>query len=160
LILTAVGLFDPGPRERDAGTRPADQAFDYLNRSGRIEFARVRTRAQFGACSLSKDIGRCVMQKLCKAIVFSSLVFAFTPNVGFAQTFEPGVDRPGADFSNFNIPGRGPHTCQSACLQNGDCRAWTYVRAGFQGPVARCWLKSGVPEAQGNPCCVSGIVPR
>ncbi|MGO9004276.1 MAG: PAN domain-containing protein [Beijerinckiaceae bacterium] len=84
----------------------------------------------------------------------------FTANVGFAQTFEPGVDRPGADFSNFDIPGRGPHTCQSACFRNGDCLAWTYVRAGFQGPFARCWLKSGVPGARGNSCCVSGIMPR
>jgi hypothetical protein len=100
------------------------------------------------------------MRKLCKAIVFSFFAFALTPNPGFAQTFEPGVDRPGADFSNFDIPGRGPRACQAACLQNRGCVAWTYVRAGFQGPVARCWLKSDAPGAQGNPCCVSGVVPR
>jgi hypothetical protein len=98
------------------------------------------------------------MKILCKAIVFSCFVLA--PTFAFAQTFEPGVDRPGSDFSNFDIPGRGPHTCQSACGQNGGCVAWTYVRAGFQGPVARCWLKSSVPEARGNSCCVSGIMPR
>jgi hypothetical protein len=100
------------------------------------------------------------MGTLCRAIVLSLVAFAFTPNGGFAQTFEPGVDRPGGDFTNFDIPGRGPHACEAACFENGDCRAWTYVRAGYQGPVARCWLKSYVPGAQGNPCCVSGVAPR
>lgn len=77
------------------------------------------------------------MRKLHTALLLSSLVLGLAPNAGLAQTFERGVDRPGADFSNFDIPGRGPHACQSACFQNGACRAWTYVRAGFQGPVAR-----------------------
>ncbi|MGP0058425.1 MAG: PAN domain-containing protein [Beijerinckiaceae bacterium] len=97
------------------------------------------------------------MQKLCQAIVLSSFVLAFAPNVSFAQTFEPGVDRPGADFRNFDIPGRGPRACQSACFEHGSCVAWTYVRAGYQGPFARCWLKSDVPGARDNPCCVSGV---
>lgn len=96
------------------------------------------------------------MGTLCRAIVFSLVAFVFAPNAGLAQTFEPGVDRPGGDFINFDIPGRGPH----ACFENWHCRAWTYVRAGYQGPVARCWLKSYPPGAQGNPCCVSGVAPR
>lgn len=98
------------------------------------------------------------MKILCKAIVFSYLALA--PDIGLAQTFEPGVDRPGSDISSFDVPGHDPHTCQSACSQNGGCVAWTYVSAGIQGPVARCWLKSAVPDARGNPCCVSGTMPR
>jgi hypothetical protein len=80
--------------------------------------------------------------------------------MGLAQTFEPGVDRRGSDFSDFDLPGQGPHTCQSACRQSGGCVAWTYVRAGFQGAFARCWLKSAVPDAQANAFCVSGTMPR
>ena len=91
------------------------------------------------------------MPKLLWSVALLSVALSVAPNVASGQTFEPGVDRPGADFSNFDIPGRGPHTCQSACFQNGGCRAWTYVRAGFQGPVARCWLKSDVPGHKAIP---------
>ena len=100
------------------------------------------------------------MPKILQASVISSLVLATMPTLSVGQTFEPGVDRPGSDFANFDIPGRGPHTCQSACIQNADCRAWAYGRVGYHGPVAHCWLKFRVPEARGDSCCVSGIVPR
>ncbi|MFI5014170.1 MAG: PAN domain-containing protein [Hyphomicrobiales bacterium] len=77
--------------------------------------------------------------------------------ISAAQTFERGVDRPGADYTSFDLRG-GPRACQAACGRDGQCAAWTYVRAGFQGPLPRCWLKGSVPPATGNGCCVSGIM--
>ncbi|MCB9997387.1 MAG: PAN domain-containing protein [Methylobacteriaceae bacterium] len=73
------------------------------------------------------------------------------------STYEINVDRPGADYSNFAIRG-GPRACQLACADDGDCRAWTYVRRGYQGRSARCWLKSDIPGSVPSPCCVSGVV--
>lgn len=89
-------------------------------------------------------------------IVSASL--SLISSVVWAQTFERGVDRPGFDFRNFDIDGPA-RACQAACGRRDQCRAWTYVRAGFQGPAPRCWLKFRVPPATGNECCVSGIMP-
>jgi len=47
--------------------------------------------------------------------------------------------------------------CQQACNADVRCQAYTYVRAGVQGPQARCWLKSAVPPGRPDNCCVSGI---
>jgi hypothetical protein len=78
-----------------------------------------------------------------------------------SSTFERNVDRLGSDYRNVDLqPGTPPEACQSACLGDPSCRAWTFVRPGVQGPYARCWLKGAVPQAQGNPCCTSGVVRR
>jgi hypothetical protein len=74
-----------------------------------------------------------------------------------AQTFERNVDRPGGDYTSFDLRG-GPRACQAACGRDGQCAAWTFVRAGVQGPLPRCWLKGSVPPPTGNDCCVSGIM--
>ncbi|TIS54664.1 MAG: hypothetical protein E5W93_14520, partial [Mesorhizobium sp.] len=74
------------------------------------------------------------------------------------STAETGVDRPGHDYDRFDleatIAGFGP--CKSACESDANCKAWTYVKAGVQGPKAICWLKSAVPPPSPNGCCVSG----
>jgi len=70
---------------------------------------------------------------------------------------EWNIDRPGSDFSNFNLPNANPQLCRSKCAGNPKCKAWTYVRPHTtQGPNPRCWLKHSVPAASKNSCCVSG----
>ncbi len=71
------------------------------------------------------------------------------------SSIEYGVDRPGKDYKNFNIA-NDPLICKKHCLNEANCRAWTFVRPGHQGPSARCWLKTAVPAAKNAPCCVSG----
>jgi hypothetical protein len=72
---------------------------------------------------------------------------------------ETDVDRPGNDYKHFDleptIAGFAP--CKSGCESDASCKAWTWVKAGVQGPKARCWLKSAVPPAKPNGCCVSGV---
>ena len=63
---------------------------------------------------------------------------------------------PGMDYRSFELPGADPAACQKACEDEAQCRAWTYVRPGVQGPSARCWLKSDVPPTVKDDCCVSG----
>ena len=69
------------------------------------------------------------------------------------------TDRPGSDLSSFTMaPGAGPAACRSACNSNAACRAWTYVKPGYQHPSRpRCWLKHSVPMAVSKPCCTSGV---
>jgi hypothetical protein len=70
---------------------------------------------------------------------------------------DAGTDRPGGDFRNFDLSQPNPGLCQTACTNDQQCRGWTYVKTGFQGPQARCWLKSNIPDPTGNACCTSGL---
>jgi hypothetical protein len=71
--------------------------------------------------------------------------------------FESGIDRPGADYKNFNLAQADPNLCLASCAGEAQCEAWTYVNPGVQGPQARCWLKISVPPATANTCCTSGV---
>ena len=71
-------------------------------------------------------------------------------------TEDEGWDRPGMDLTSFGR--NSPQQCKSDCEGNPNCRSWTWVKHGVQGPGAVCWLKSGVPWAKKNDCCFSGVV--
>jgi hypothetical protein len=72
-------------------------------------------------------------------------------------SYEPQIDLPGFDYRNFDLPRPRPLMCQAACLADGKCQGWTFVQTGVLGPVASCWLKSGVAEKKTNACCISGV---
>ncbi len=76
------------------------------------------------------------------------------PSVG---SLANGVDLSGADYSNFWVALAERKLCQDACRSDAKCAAWTFVNPGVQGPQARCWLKSRVPQASRNECCTSGV---
>lgn len=84
------------------------------------------------------------------------LLFAGLPRQSIAEEFDK-TDMPGMDFQNFDLGRSFWEDCRTACKANGHCMTWTYVRAGYQGPKARCWLKSGRPQRVQHPCCISGI---
>ncbi len=89
-----------------------------------------------------------------------TLVFRYTveqASNGGGMRLEYDTDRPGQDYKNFNLSEARPELCQAGCSADSNCRAFTYVKPGVQGPSARCWLKSGVPQATGSSCCVSGF---
>ena len=103
-------------------------------------------------------------------IIAAILCFCWcaTPNVAFAyHTREDNIDRPGGDFRNFPINRPPPGSfgtevdiCRVSCERDGNCKAWTLVRPGIQGPHARCWLKNVIPAAGFNGCCTSGVPMR
>lgn len=80
------------------------------------------------------------------------------PALAFSRP-EFDTDRPGLDYRNFDLR-RGGHyrNCMVACRRDSRCRAWTFVKAGVQGPSARCWLKTAWPGKVAASCCISGII--
>ena len=73
------------------------------------------------------------------------------------RSLEGDVDRPGGDYANFDLASGDANACKGACEKDGSkCKAWTFVKAGMQGPKPRCWLKNAIPPASTNNCCTSG----
>jgi hypothetical protein len=70
---------------------------------------------------------------------------------------EPGSDRPGGNYKNFDLSGAQPALCRDQCAAEVQCKAYTYVKPGLQGPKARCWLKGSTPNRTANGCCTSGV---
>jgi hypothetical protein len=72
---------------------------------------------------------------------------------------EFGVDRTGGDYRHFEIPADpSGKSCESACEGEEGCRAWTYVRPGYVGTSAVCYLKNHITRPVRKPCCISGVV--
>lgn len=72
---------------------------------------------------------------------------------------EFGIDRNGGDYRSFEIsPDPTGMTCKAACEADNRCRAWTYLRPGYGGAGARCFLKDKVKPPRHKPCCSSGVV--
>ncbi len=71
---------------------------------------------------------------------------------------EYNFDRPGMDFRSIDYSEATlVEMCKSACSSDANCKSYSFVRPGFQGPSAKCYLKSGVPNPVNNSCCVSGL---
>lgn len=72
---------------------------------------------------------------------------------------EYGIDRAGGDYRSLDVPADpAGRACLAACEADSRCRAWTYVRPGYFGPAARCYLKDRVRPPRRKPCCISGVV--
>jgi hypothetical protein len=75
------------------------------------------------------------------------------------STLEVSMDRYGGDYRNFETPpDPSGADCKAACEGEARCRVWTYVRPGYLGPQARCFLKERVRTPRRAPCCTSGVV--
>ncbi|MCJ7444499.1 MAG: PAN domain-containing protein, partial [Methanotrichaceae archaeon] len=64
---------------------------------------------------------------------------------------------PGSDYKNLELSTADPNICAYQCSGDSACKAFTYVKPGYQGPKAQCWLKNVVPSQVQDECCVSGI---
>jgi hypothetical protein len=68
-----------------------------------------------------------------------------------------GFDRPGGDYTSFQVRTGDPAVCAARCDRESRCRAWSFAYPSAVGPRAVCWLKSSVPQRVENSCCVSGV---
>jgi hypothetical protein len=73
---------------------------------------------------------------------------------------EDGKDRRGGDYLCFDVRIDHIEDCEADCKADTKCAAWTYVKPGVISPNARCCMKSVIPAASDNICCVSGTKTR
>ena len=68
-------------------------------------------------------------------------------------------DRFGGDYKSFDVAtDPSGKTCQLACELEANCRAWSYVRPGYLGQSAVCYLKNQITLPRRKPCCIAGVV--
>lgn len=61
----------------------------------------------------------------------------------------------GRILSDFRTDGP-PDTCRRACEANGSCSAWQYMKPGYSGRRAKCFLYRGDVTTERNECCIAG----
>jgi hypothetical protein len=171
LVLAALSL---------AATVPAQAQSGYDRRGGDYLHFEIRT-GDPAVCA-----GRCERDPRCRAWAFSyprtenALAICWLKNkvpprnedkccisgVRGAGVIAPvkgalefGIDRYGGDYRNFDLPADSTGSaCNAACEADDKCRAWTYVRPGYVGASARCYLKDKITRPRRKPCCISGVV--
>ena len=117
-------------------------------------FSYPLTQAPLAACRLKNRVPRRVEDHCCVSGVRGAGVVE--PRRG---PVEYSIDRLGGDYRNLEVPADPAGApCKAACDADGRCRAWTYVRPGYAGPAARCFLKSRITRPRRKPCCISGVV--
>ena len=70
---------------------------------------------------------------------------------------EFGIDRYGGDLRHFDIV-PDVRVCQAACEAEPTCRAFSYVRPGYIGQSAVCYLKNHITPPVRKACCLAGVV--
>jgi len=76
---------------------------------------------------------------------------------GILGDLEQDTNRLGNDYKSFDLTTADPELCQAECEKDPKCKAFTYVKPGWQGANARCWLKDPIPPPSKHDCCVSGV---
>lgn len=71
-------------------------------------------------------------------------------------TFELNTDRLGSDYRQIHQI-HSANDCKDLCAQDGNCKAYTWVKPGVQAPHGVCYLKNPAPPQTPNNCCISGI---
>jgi hypothetical protein len=127
------------------------------DREGRCRawsFSYPGTEEQVSTCWLKNRVPPRVEDVCCVSGVKGSGVIE--PQKG---PVEYSIDRTGGDYKSLEVARDASGTpCKSACEGDNRCRAWTYVRPGYAGPAARCYLKDKIPRPRQKPCCISGVV--
>jgi hypothetical protein len=117
-------------------------------------FSYPRTANALATCWLKNKVPPRLADKCCVSGVRGAGVIE--PRRG---PIEYSIDRNGGDYRNLETaPDPAGAPCKAACDAENKCRAWTYVRPGYIGPSARCYLKDKLKPPRANPCCISGVV--
>ncbi len=126
-------------------------------RDGRCQawtFSYPRSEKAYAQCWLKNKVSPRFEDKCCVSGVRGAGVIEPRTNA-----LETSIDRVGGDYRNFETPSDSTGAaCGAACAADNKCRAWTYVRPGYIGASARCFLKDRITRPRPKPCCVSGVV--
>ena len=169
-VVTAVFVLDPQAQGQVAFDRPGGDYSSFTMRFGdpaqcaaRCErdtrcqawaFSYPATESTSAMCWLKSKVTPRVASPCCVSGVRGTGVIE--PRTG---AIEFGFDRYGGDLRHFDVPA-DPNgtTCELACEGEQSCRAWTYVRPGYVGTSAACYLKSRITRPLHKPCCISGVI--
>ncbi len=110
-------------------------------------YAKPGVQGPKAHCWLKFGIPSSVRDECCTSAV---KVAGFKP-------LEYDTDRPGKDYRDFELAEARVEACQDECARDAPCKAFTYVRPGYQGAKAKCLLKSAVVDSKSDVCCVSGV---
>jgi hypothetical protein len=152
-----VGFDRPGADYASVVVRPGDPALCAARcerdpRCRAWSFAYPETVAPTATCQLKSAVTRSVPAACCVAgVKGASVALPHVPGMEFA------IERPGGDYRSLD-PAPNPSACAASCQADARCRAWSYVRAGYRGPDAHCFLKNHVTRPRVEACCVSGVV--
>jgi PAN domain len=117
-------------------------------------FSYPRTTNVLAACRLKTRVPPRLEDACCVSGVRGAGVIE--PRRG---PLEYSIDRFGGDYRSFDTAADAAGgACKSACEADSRCRAFTYVRPGYIGASARCYLKSRLTRPRRKPCCISGVV--
>jgi hypothetical protein len=117
-------------------------------------FSYPRTTHVQAMCGLKSSVPARVEDQCCVSGVRGAGVIE--PRQGATEF---GIDRLGGDYRNFDLAADATGAaCRQACDDDKKCRAWTYVRPGYSGAGARCFLKNRLTRPRRKPCCISGVV--
>jgi len=117
-------------------------------------FAYPRTANVLAICSLKSRVPPRVEDKCCVSGVRGAGVIE--PRRG---SLEYSIERVGGDYRTFETaPETAGAACKTACESDSRCRAFTYMRPGYGGANARCYLKNTITRPRHRPCCISGVV--
>jgi hypothetical protein len=124
---------------------------------GFIEISEAEVSAR--RCASRRDhsrtaapsVARCLQlaRKSMRAIFFVVLI-----SLAPAAYAVDGFNLPGSDYANFTAD--SALVCRQTCAGDSKCKAYTWVKPGYQGPSGRCWLKTRVPSLVKDSCCDSG----
>lgn len=170
-VLAAITLDLPGPAQAQTGfDRRGGDYLKFEIRTGdpavcaaRCErdtrcrawsFSFPRTESALATCWLKNQVPPRVEDKCCvSGVRGAGIVEQRTGPIEYS------IDRLGGDYRNFELaPDAAGAPCMAACESDKRCRAWTYVRPGYIGAPARCFLKDKITRPRNKPCCISGVV--
>jgi hypothetical protein len=124
----------------------------------------ARTHGNPNSRLVMQDDGNLVIYDLSNTAVWNSAsqgewLASSCSSKSSVTTFEQDVNRPGSDYSGISdATAQDPHACAARCRTEPDCKAYTWVPPGIQGPNAVCYLKSAVPPQANSPGLVSGFI--
>jgi hypothetical protein len=158
-VRAQLGFDRPGGDYASFSLRSADpaQCAARCERDARCRawaFSYPGTESATAICWLKSRVVRRVPSACCASGVRGAGVIE--PKVAYGEF---GTDRTGGDYHHFELPADPTgKACQAACEAEQRCRAWTYVRPGYIGAAAVCYLKERVTRPVRKPCCISGAV--
>lgn len=154
----------PAPKESDAGTLTPGRDYTHFYPTPPV------AETCKSAC-IEKD--RCLSWSYepngpCWLIYsYAARNIVTAPGAVSGNKIEIGKNLQGLDYTHVLLDEPKPELCLKACLDDGKCRAWTYVQPGAQIGAAPglenkafCWLKDDVPNLTPDPVAVSGVMRR